>query len=77
MNAASSKRCSVRPIPRTHRPNTSLEKGANFFKRLLPLLEFGRERESVDLSEVVLTHHTLREQRQIGRDRGGARIPVR
>jgi type I restriction enzyme R subunit len=28
--------------------------------RLLPLLEFGRERDTVDLSKVVLTHHTLR-----------------
>ena len=29
-------------------------------KRLLPLLEFGREREGIDLSKVVLTHHNLR-----------------
>jgi len=27
----------------------------------LPLLEFGREREGVDLSKVVLTHHRLRD----------------
>ena len=40
--------------------NTALEKRALFFKRLLPLLEFGRERERVDLSKVVLTHHKLR-----------------
>lgn len=40
--------------------NTALEKRAIFFKRLLPLLEFGRERERVDLSKVVLTHHKLR-----------------
>lgn len=40
--------------------NTALEKRAIFFKRLLPLLEFGRERSSVDLSKVVLTHHKLR-----------------
>ena len=31
-----------------------------FFKRLLPLLEFGREREGIDLSKVVLTHHSLK-----------------
>jgi len=31
-----------------------------FFKRLIPLLEFGRERDTVDLSKVVLTHHTLK-----------------
>ena len=33
-------------------------------KRLLPLLDFGREREGVDLSKVVLTHHRLKEQGQ-------------
>lgn len=27
---------------------------------MIPLLEFGRERDEVDLSKVVLTHHTLR-----------------
>jgi type I restriction enzyme R subunit len=37
-----------------------VEKRAIFFKRLLPLLEFGRERETIDLSQVVLTHHRLR-----------------
>ncbi|MBI2382762.1 MAG: type I restriction endonuclease subunit R [Gammaproteobacteria bacterium] len=42
--------------------NTALEKRAIFYKRLLPLLEFGRERETVDLSKVVLTHHKLRRQ---------------
>lgn len=40
--------------------NTALEKRAIFYKRLLPLLEFGREREGVDLSKVVLTHHKLK-----------------
>lgn len=40
--------------------NTAIEKRAIFFKRLLPLLEFGREREGIDLSKVVLTHHTIR-----------------
>jgi type I restriction enzyme R subunit len=40
--------------------NTAVEKRAMFFKRLLPLLEFGRERETIDLSRVVLTHHRLR-----------------
>ena len=40
--------------------NTAIEKRFIFYKRLLPLLEFGRERETVDLSKVVLTHHTLR-----------------
>ena len=40
--------------------NTGIEKRALFYKRLLPLLEFGREREAIDLSKVKLTHHTLK-----------------
>ncbi|MDP2820495.1 MAG: type I restriction endonuclease [Polaromonas sp.] len=42
--------------------NTAVEKRAIFFKRLLPLLEFGREREGIDLSKVVLTHHHLKDK---------------
>ncbi|MFC7411795.1 type I restriction endonuclease subunit R [Hydrogenophaga atypica] len=42
--------------------NTAIEKRSIFFKHLLPLLEFGREREGVDLSKVVLTHHKLKDQ---------------
>lgn len=42
--------------------NTDIEKRAIFYKRLLPLLEFGREREGIDLSKVVMTHHTLKNQ---------------
>jgi type I restriction enzyme R subunit len=40
--------------------NTAVEKRSIFFKRLLPLLEFGRERMGIDLSKVVLTHHNLK-----------------
>ncbi|QDV66074.1 type I restriction endonuclease subunit R [Crateriforma conspicua] len=40
--------------------NTDFEKRAIFFKYLVKLLKFGREREGVDLSEVKLTHHKLR-----------------
>lgn len=40
--------------------NTDIEKRFLFYKRLIPLLEFGRERAEVDLSKVVMTHHTLR-----------------
>ncbi|MCV2438174.1 type I restriction endonuclease subunit R [Paucibacter sp. DJ2R-2] len=40
--------------------NTGIEKRFLFFKRLIPLLDFGRERDTVDLSKVVLTHHTLK-----------------
>jgi type I restriction enzyme R subunit len=40
--------------------NTAVEKRSIFFKGLIPLLEFGREREGIDLSKVVLTHHNLK-----------------
>ena len=40
--------------------NADFEKRSIFFRRLLPLLEFGRERDKVDLSSVVLTHYTLK-----------------
>lgn len=40
--------------------NTKYEKRAIFFKHLIRLLQFGQERESVDLSQVVLTHHSLK-----------------
>ena len=42
--------------------NTAIEKRFIFYRRLLPLLEFGREREGIDLSKVVLTHHNLKDQ---------------
>ena len=40
--------------------NTAIEKRFIFYRRLLPLLEFGREREGIDLSKVMLTHHNLK-----------------
>lgn len=40
--------------------NTAIEKRSIFYKRLLPLLEFDREREGIDLSKVVMTHHNLK-----------------
>lgn len=49
--------------------NTAIEKRAIFFKRLLPLLEFGREREVIDLSNLVLTHHKLK-------DKGKRDLPI-
>jgi type I restriction enzyme R subunit len=42
--------------------NTAIEKRFIFYKRLLPLLEFGREHEGIDLSKVMLTHHNLKNQ---------------
>ncbi|MBI0533842.1 type I restriction endonuclease subunit R [Sphingomonas sp. TX0522] len=42
--------------------SSAVEKRFLFYKRLIPLLEFGREREGVDLSKVVLTHHSLKDE---------------
>lgn len=42
--------------------NTAVEKRAIFFRRLLPLLDFGREREEIDLSKIVMTHHNLKDK---------------
>jgi type I restriction enzyme R subunit len=42
--------------------NTAIEKRFIFYRRLLPLLEFGREREGIDLSKIALTHHSVKDQ---------------
>ena len=42
--------------------NTAIEKRAIFYRRLLPVLDFGSEREGVDLSKVILTHHKLKDE---------------
>ena len=39
---------------------TAIEKRAILYRRLLQLLEFGRERDEIDLSRVVLTHHKVK-----------------
>jgi type I restriction enzyme R subunit len=57
--------------------NTAVEKRAMFFKPLIRLLNFGREREGVDLSKVVLTHYHLKTGKSstmIMRD--GASLPL-
>jgi type I restriction enzyme R subunit len=56
--------------------STAVEKRSIFFRRLVPLLKFGREREGVDLSEVKLTHHKLtsKGKRQIV-PLGGPKLP--
>ena len=41
---------------------TAIEARSIFYRRLIPLLEFGREKEGIDLSKVVLTHHKLTDQ---------------
>jgi type I restriction enzyme R subunit len=46
--------------------NTEIEKRFIFLRLLTPLLEFGREREGIDLSTLRLTHHTMRD---LGRQR--------
>jgi len=40
--------------------STGIEKRAVFYRAILPLLEFGREREAIDLSKVRLSHYGLR-----------------
>ena len=40
--------------------STEIEKRFLFYKTLVRLLDFGRERETIDLSELKLTHHALR-----------------
>lgn len=42
--------------------NTDLEKRAIFYRCVIPLLEFGRERSGIDLSKLMLSHHTLKKQ---------------
>ena len=55
--------------------NTDIEKRFLFFKRLIPLLEFGRERDMVDLSKIVLTHHNLRNAGRQPLNLGHGQIP--
>lgn len=40
--------------------NTEIEARYIFYKRLIPQLDFTRERDGIDLSKVVLTHHKLK-----------------
>jgi type I restriction enzyme R subunit len=42
--------------------STEIEKRFVFYKRLAPLLDFGREREGIDTSKLVLTHHNLKDE---------------
>jgi hypothetical protein len=41
---------------------TEIEKCSIFYRQVLRLSEFGREREGIDLSKVVLNHHTLKQR---------------
>jgi type I restriction enzyme R subunit len=40
--------------------NTDIEKRYLFYRALVRLLEFGRERDTVDLSQITLTHHAVK-----------------
>ena len=51
--------------------NTEFEKLYLFAKMLLPLLDYGREREGIDLSALKLTHHRMRDLGQQKLNLGG------
>jgi type I restriction enzyme R subunit len=51
--------------------NTEIEKLYLFAKMLLPLLDYGREREGIDLSALRLTHHRMRDLGQQKLNLGG------
>ncbi|ULB09192.1 hypothetical protein ORIO_04540 [Cereibacter azotoformans] len=51
---------------------TAIEARSLFYRHLIPLLDFGREREGVDLSKLVLTHHKLSTGRKTNLMLGGA-----
>jgi type I restriction enzyme R subunit len=44
--------------------NTAIEARSIFFRRLIPLLDFGRERGELDVSRITMTHHKLKSQGQ-------------
>eukprot|EP01037_Dinobryon_pediforme_P005926 gene5926-5995_t len=52
--------------------NTDFEKLYRFARMLLPLLKYGRERDGIDLSELKLSHHRMRELGQQKLNLGGA-----
>lgn len=56
--------------------NTDIEKRSIFFNRLLPLLDFGRERGMVDVSQIKLTHHKLSTKGKQNLVLGGSSEPV-
>lgn len=56
--------------------SSEVEKRYLFFKRLVPLLQFGREREQVDFSGVKLTHHHLKNEGSRQLTLGEGRVPL-
>jgi len=57
--------------------NTAIEARSTFYRRLIPLLEFGRERTTLDVSKIVLTHHKLSSQGQRPLSLGGGSDPLK
>ena len=57
--------------------NTAIEARSIFYRRLIPLLEFGRERTALDVSKIVLTHHKLSSQGQRPLPLGGEAEPLK
>jgi len=57
--------------------NTAIEARSIFYRRLIPLLEFGRERTTLDVSKIVLTHHKLSSQGQRPLSLGGGSDPLK
>jgi type I restriction enzyme R subunit len=55
--------------------NTDYEKLYLFAKMLLPLLDYGRERDGIDLSALRLTHHKMRDLGQQKLNLGGGDGP--
>jgi type I restriction enzyme, R subunit len=55
--------------------NTDIEKRFLFYKYLVRLLDFGRERVTVDVSQLVLTHHALKTQGKKPMILGGEEAP--
>lgn len=55
--------------------NGDIEKRFMFFKRLVPLLEFGRERDGIDTSSLVLTHHHLKTKGKLAMPLGQGERP--
>ena len=51
--------------------NSDIEKRFLFYKYLVRLLDFGRERVIVDVSQLVLTHHLLKSEGKKPMDLGG------
>jgi type I restriction enzyme R subunit len=54
---------------------TDVEKRYLFYKRLIPLLDFGLERDTIDLSKLVLTHHRIKDKGTVALKLGDGATP--